>query len=46
MNIVWIALTVIASIALIFAVAAFVVLAEYLQKKEEANAKNQAAGKR
>ena len=46
MNFLWTALTVVLTVLLIFAIAAFVVLAEYLQKKEEANAKNKAAGKR
>lgn len=40
MNFLWTALTVVLTVLLIFAITAFVVLAEYLQQKEAMRAKD------
>lgn len=41
MNFLWTALTVVLTVLLIFAISAFVVLAEYLQRKEAMRAKDE-----
>ena len=46
MDFFWTVLTVVLTILLIFAVAAFVVLVEYLQQKEAMRAQDKTTGKR